>query len=191
MLRPFLLLALAATPLLASAQVAASAPGPIGPDGAPPLYVCGSVGAKHYAVASGEGCTLAPPLSGDWRLLTVSRGGSGGEEARYVDVRHFTRNGDTVGVWLAIVKPDSSDAVFTDAASLAHFDMKAHELIDCAGRLATNDDLVYLRNFRTTADVFKSLTRTAPPPKPVQPDSIIEQVANAVCDGGHPRVATH
>ena len=186
MLRTLLPLALAAAPLLASAQAAA-----IGPDGAPPLYVCGSVGAKHYAVAPGDGCALVPALSADWRLLTVSRGGAGGEEARYVDVRHYTRTGDTVAVWLAIVKPDSSGAVFTDAASLNQFDMKSHELIDCAGRTATSDDLQYLRNFRTTADVFKSAARRAPPPKPVQPDSIVEQLANAVCDGSHPRLAAH
>ncbi len=86
-----------------------------------------------------------------------------------------------------MVKPDSSGAVFTDAQSLNQFDMKSHELIDCAGRLATSDDLQFLRDFRGKAEVFKSVPRTAPPPKPIQPGSVIEQVAKAVCDGSHPR----
>lgn len=165
---------------------AGSAPGALGVDGAPPLYVCGSAGAQRYGVTADAGCSLVAPLSADWRLLSV---GHDGVEARYLDVQHVARSGDTIAVWIVTVKPDSSGAVFNGVESLRQFDMKSHEVIDCAKRLSGTDDVQFIRNFRSTAEVVKAAKRSNPEPRPLAPGSIIEQVAGVVCDGSHPRAA--
>jgi hypothetical protein len=172
--------------VVSAPAAAGNAPGAVGADGAPPLYACRSVGAQRYSVTADAGCSLVAPLSADWRLLSVGRDGA---EARYLDVRNVARNGDTIAVWIVMVKPDSSGAVFNGIESLRQFDMKSHEVIDCARRQSASDDVQFIRNFRSTAEVVKASTRSNPAPRPLAPGSIIEQVAAAVCDGGHPRAA--
>ena len=171
----------------ASAQAAADdALAIVGADGAPPLYACTSAGVQRYSATANANCSLVAPLSADWRLLIVSHDGV---EAMYLDVRHVARRGDTIAVWVVTVKPDSSQAIFDGIQSLGQFDMKSHEVIDCAGRQSASDEVQFIRNFRSTAQVVKASTRSNPTPRPFGPGSLIEKVAGAVCDGGHPRVA--
>lgn len=188
MLRKPILLACGAISLLGTPQVRAGGASPNAALGvAPPLFACVENGKQRYGASPSEvagGCRPLAAPAVDWYWLGVREDKT---VSNYVDLRHAMRQGESVGVWVLMLTPDSSAAVMGGPDTFRQFDLKSHRLYDCAAHQISSDAVQLIRGFRTTAQVVKEASGNKRPPKPILKDSVDEQVAALVCEGGHPR----
>ena len=188
MLRHLVFLACGSAFLLASPSALADSASPAAvPGAAPALFACVEHGTQRYGASPSEvagGCRPLAAPAGDWFWLGVREDKSVSD---YVDLRHAVRQGELVGVWVLLLKPDSSGAVIGGPDTFEQLDLKSHRYYDCAANQVSSDAVQLIRGFRTSAEVVKAASGHMRPAKPIVHDSVDEQVAALVCEHGHPR----